>query len=296
MTGWEIPDLLSSLRIESKGGSDALKEYRLKYPLCALSRDNRYFVIIRKFNCRVNDGKITLLNSAAENGLSHIGMTIVSANDNGASSWNVFLPSSLQYSKVEIDGTTITIHSSDGSTITNVQEIKKLWTLHKLTEEEICSLYGSFGNKSITNTANKLSKKKIDSDFYGTLSLDTKTDSYCGMVRRNGTDLAVSFSNVDEETFNKNLVSTMEIILKIEILEKHMIKKMLKLKNDSWLEKGQKRITASDFLRQVNPYALNTYADGTVELYYKAGDLFWGHEIVTSIDSEGIFKDATITG
>ena len=51
-----------------------------------------------------------------------------------------------------------------------------------------------------------------------------------------------------------------------------------------------------EFRKEIKLYGVKTYEDGSAELYYKANDLFWGHEIHTSIDNRQNYESSTIVG
>jgi hypothetical protein len=69
---------------------------------------------------------------------------------------------------------------------------------------------------------------------------------------------------------------------------------LLVLHNDTWNE--QEEINTQEFMRRMNLEAITFYEDGTSELFYNDGDLFWGHCIVLSLNNQGQFQDATIAG
>jgi len=293
-TGWELTDLIDLLQNEQS----ELVDYTKSYSLSAINSLKNRFVIIRKFASRDYDGKIDMLNSPDIKGgehypISQFGMTLVSVSSSGASSHNVILPNSLDYDKLELNGETISINHSDGITVTNFEEINSLWTLENIEASEILNRFNSLKNLvEKSQLTEKHNEKSIDSDFFGQLKHNDKLDWY--EVTKNGIEF--SFTNTKLEQLNINLHKTENLIPQLKTIENRMIDEMIILKNESWLEEEEKEISKEEFQKEINLYAINTYEDGSVELYYKANDLFWGHEIQTSADNKQNYESSTIVG
>jgi uncharacterized protein (TIGR03067 family) len=71
-------------------------------------------------------------------------------------------------------------------------------------------------------------------------------------------------------------------------------KENLDIYNDSWNDGGP--ITAGAFAKQVSLESAVRYPDGSIELYYEDGNLFFGHTIIVSVRPEGSFRSASIAG
>jgi hypothetical protein len=293
-TGWELTDLMDSLKNESS----KLLDYTKSYSLSAINPTKDKFVIIRKFAAREFEGKIDMLNSSDIEGgehypISQFGMTLVSISDSGASSHNVILPNSLDYQKVELNEETITINHSDGITITNFKEINSLWTLENLEQYEILNRFNSLKNFiEEPHEVERHTESSIENDFFGQLMLNKELDWY--EVSKDGIEF--SFTNTAFETLTKNFEKMEKLIPQLSDIENQMIEEMLALKNESWLEEGDNELSKDEFQKEIKLYGVNTYQDGSAEIYYKANDLFWGHEIQTSIDNEQKYESSTIVG
>lgn len=291
-TGWELHDLIDSLKNESS----KLLDYTKSYSLSAINTNRERFVVIRKFAAREFEGKIDMLNSSDTKGSEHFpisqfGMTLVSISDSGASSHNVILPNSLDYHKVELNGETIRINHSDGITITNFKEINSLWTLKNLEQSEILNRFNSLKNFiEKPQEVEKHTESTIDNHFFGQLMLNPELDWY--EVSKNRIEF--SFVNTELETLTKNFDKIEKLILQFSDIENQMIEEMLALKNESWLEEGDNELSKNEFQKVIKIYGVKTYEDGSVEIYYKANDSFWGHEIKTSIDNEQKYESSTV--
>ncbi len=293
-TGWELTDLMDSLKNESP----RLLDFAKSYSLSAINAARDRFVVIRRFAAREYEGKIDMLNASATEGGEHFpiaqfGMTLVSVSDAGTSSHNVILPNSLDYAQVDLEGETITINHSDGITITNFKEINSLWTLENLAEHEIRSRFNSLENfieepKEVERHTERL----IENNFFGQLVLNQELDWY--EVSKDGIEF--SFANTALEQLNQNFEKTENLLLQLPDIESIMIEEMLALKNENWLEEGDKELSKEEFQKEIKLYEITTHEDGSVELYYEANDLFWGHEIQTNIDNGQNYKSSTIVG
>jgi hypothetical protein len=297
MTGWEITDFTECLMTEPKGEITGLDIFSAQYPLAALSSDKKYFVVIRDFSFHITDGRINMTNSKGSEEKVHKGMTIVKADKDGGNYYNVILPDALNYTRVELIGIEIHIYHGELKTITNFQEINKLWTLYKLSEEEILKTFQSFTNEYIERTTiEKQSVNAIETKDFGVLSLNKETDSYCSIIKFDRNEIQLSFSNIDKKQFYKNLTTAKKVFSKLGNIQENMINEMLKLKNDVWLEEEQNELNKNEFAKEIQFYGLNVYEDGTMQIYYRAGDLFWGHEIFTYVDSDGKYIDSKLVG
>lgn len=70
---------------------------------------------------------------------------------------------------------------------------------------------------------------------------------------------------------------------------------LLELHNDTWSEEDEET-TAEEFVERMTLTSVSVYSDGSAELYYADGDLFWGHTILISVNEDRTFEDASIAG
>lgn len=297
MTGWDIPNISECIMTEPKGEITGLDEFSVQFPFAALSSEKKYFVVIRDFSFHVTDGKINMTNSKGSGEKAHKGMTLVRADIDGGNYRNVLLPNDLNYKNVDLIENEIHIYHGEVKTITNFQEINQLWSFNKMRENEILKTFQSFKNEYTEKVkVEKQTIKAIETEFFGVLKLDSKIDSYTCNITVDNNEIQLSFSNIDKNQFDKNLLTTNNVLVKTQDIQDYMVDEMLKLKNDSWLEEGQNNFDKNKFSKEIKLYGLNIYEDGAIGFYYKAGDLFWGHEILTNVGSNGRYIDSTIVG
>jgi len=71
---------------------------------------------------------------------------------------------------------------------------------------------------------------------------------------------------------------------------------LFQIKNDHWLDEGQKPVTAEEFRSLLSIESVTTNPDGTFEFWCNDGDLFWGHSISVAGDLvKGCYR-ATLEG
>lgn len=85
-------------------------------------------------------------------------------------------------------------------------------------------------------------------------------------------------------TKSKNLVN--EVI----------IRDLLPLKNENWLEENQSAISEEDFINSIHLTSIDFNKNAAFELFFDDGDLFWGHSISVSVNAKREVKEATIAG
>jgi hypothetical protein len=74
------------------------------------------------------------------------------------------------------------------------------------------------------------------------------------------------------------------------------VKKLLDLKNDTWLDEDESELTAVQFIERMTLEAIAVYPDGKFEFWHNDGDLFWGHSIQISGNINDGPTDADIPG
>ena len=73
-------------------------------------------------------------------------------------------------------------------------------------------------------------------------------------------------------------------------------KELLEQKNSSWLEEGESKLTAKQFITRMKLQSITVSPDGKFDFWYEDGDLFFGHNIMISGDVEKGPTDSGIHG
>ena len=72
--------------------------------------------------------------------------------------------------------------------------------------------------------------------------------------------------------------------------------KLLKLKNDSWLQEGEEPVTKELFKASLTPENITVIGKDLFDFYFHDGDLFWGHYILVSGDLQNGPRLARLEG
>ena len=82
----------------------------------------------------------------------------------------------------------------------------------------------------------------------------------------------------------------------VEAAKAYAAAELLTLKNDAWLGEGEASIDAATFVGSLTLAGVNAFPDGTFEVYFDDGDLFWGHSVQVDVDAGDSFARAEMVG
>ena len=74
------------------------------------------------------------------------------------------------------------------------------------------------------------------------------------------------------------------------------VKKLLPLKNDSWLGEDEAELTPKEFKARMKLLSISVSSNGRFEFWHDDGDLFWGHSLQISGNLKDGLLDADIPG
>ena len=101
-----------------------------------------------------------------------------------------------------------------------------------------------------------------------------------------------------KEILNRNMDILKDFPLLYCLIEKvkdYAAHKLLKLKNDLWIEEDEKEVTKKDFKDRMKFTSLYVFSE-SANFYFDDGNLFWGHTIEVTINQNLEFIDANIVG
>ena len=117
----------------------------------------------------------------------------------------------------------------------------------------------------------------------GTLQLDRSIDWYSGRTKWNGKAMDVNLSAKKPEELQQSLAAAHTLWANQKKWTKRVgdyaIQKLLDLKNGSWLEDEQPKVTKAQFLKCMTLTSITVEPDGSFDFWHDDGDLFWGHSI-----------------
>lgn len=79
-------------------------------------------------------------------------------------------------------------------------------------------------------------------------------------------------------------------------LNSRVVRILLPLKNESWLEENESRINEKTFMNRIKLISIIFFDDLSSELVYDDGNLFWSHQIVADLSEENELTNADIQG
>ncbi|BAB72881.1 DUF2262 domain-containing protein [Anabaena sp. FACHB-709] len=140
----------------------------------------------------------------------------------------------------------------------------------------------------------------IKHEILGELRYDTKFDCYEGQVVFYETQLSISISIEDNNKLESILTRASSFVRHLKHYaknaEEYAVKKLLELKNETWLDEDEIFLTPEDFKNRMMLEGLVFSPDGEVAFYYNDGNLFFGHCILITMDKDNCFIDAGISG
>lgn len=145
-----------------------------------------------------------------------------------------------------------------------------------------------------------MTQTTINDPILGSLKYDPSIRSYAGTYA--GTKPAISIQlSVDTNGDPAKAISRATAVLaSFESFTRqacdYAVERLLKLKNDSWLDEGEEELTPAEFKERMELEALHVDPDGSVTFYHRDGDLFWGHYIEIRMDELNRFVHADIPG
>ncbi|HET6251983.1 MAG TPA: DUF2262 domain-containing protein [Tepidisphaeraceae bacterium] len=118
---------------------------------------------------------------------------------------------------------------------------------------------------------------------FGKFTLDRNVDWYVGESRWNDQPIKLTLSPDNAGSIEEAL-KTARILWKRQPswdrkVQKFAVSKLLPLKNSSWLDVDEPKLTAKGFLAKMKLESITIYADGSFDFWHNDGDLFWGHSI-----------------
>lgn len=156
-------------------------------------------------------------------------------------------------------------------------------------------------DKELLAIAEKLRKPVVVSTKrFGDLVLDRSIGLFEGVAQWNGQKVTIRFPGTGEEPTEKAL-KTAETLFADQAgwrqrIENYAVKKLLELKNGTWLDDGEPQLTRSQFVSRMTLTSINILSGGNFEFWYNDGDLFAGHLIMVSGNVSGEMTDAGIHG
>jgi len=309
MNGWTIKDLLLIQKRAQEGDIFEVEQLISGYPLAAVSSDYSLLVVLRQFHVNYWKGDRRILNrepgtfknQSSEDEQWGITLSLYNIATEEGITVNYCIPN---YNYTELlctnDGE-IEIKCEEDTVTTNVQEIcSKLTKIYGYaTHEKIEKSYQALNNEN--NPESNLPKlvDTIESSQAGILLYDENNECYEGHYYIENTEPRIAiYPYSDNRDEQKEQIAEADTLLENKFYEKAlqaMYPSMLKLKNEHWLEDGEKPLSIEEFACQVKIASI-VFSEGDTIVIYCNGAFGGGHAIEIYMDNEGNYESASICG
>jgi hypothetical protein len=125
----------------------------------------------------------------------------------------------------------------------------------------------------------------------GRVVLDRRSDFWTGRTKWVRSKVLVNLRGDPKNYQKAQLRATGSVIAKAGSwdtrLKRQAAKELLSLKNKSWRRDAEIAVSSKDFQQRLTLECWTMFADGSMEFSFDDGDLFFGHEIVISVDPKG---------
>jgi hypothetical protein len=290
--GWEFDFLhdIFDLQDVLENKADQLLEYCRQNPLCATHPNKRKLAIARKYSFSLDSNLINLYAGKPYGNPGHWGIELIDLDRDGELSFRAPLPENLNYQRVEFSGDSVLIIADSKQIFTNCNELERKFPfLENFSEKDIVEIYDSLKNDLVLKE--KIVRKtpkttKIETDFIGTLKLNKSKNTFIGKAKWTDKKVELVFSVDHNGEIEQGLIvaktlwnSQDEWDSKIKSFAS---KELLGLKNESWLDIGEKKLTSSQFKDRLTVKSVLFYEEGSFEFFFDDGELFGGHSVQVS--------------
>jgi hypothetical protein len=140
----------------------------------------------------------------------------------------------------------------------------------------------------------------ISTPVFGDLLLDRQIGWFSGSAIWNGEEICVTFATDETLTIDRSY-QTAEALWANQVewkrkVEDFAVQQLLPIKNEHWLEEGERPLTADQFKARMSLDSISFRDGGRFEFWHHDGDLFWGHSIQVSGSIGDGLTDADIPG
>jgi hypothetical protein len=141
-------------------------------------------------------------------------------------------------------------------------------------------------------------KAPLDVPGVGRLTWDDDLDWWQGEIIAQTGESASLHIEIEDETPERVAEAARRFVAWLAAHEpaarQFAANRLLDLHNDTWNDGDE--ISTDDFVSRMSLESAGWSRNGRANLYYRDGELFWGHCIIVTVDASGAFVDASIAG
>ena len=277
------------------GNMDILKDFPLLY---CLSENKENFVVLRKGRIVKEENRIKYFFPNSESNESNGIYCLIwgRKNEESYGIGGTPVPDDFYIIEMKFKNDILSLLSEKDEKIEATlkqfnKALQNIWS--NFTMEELSIAFRQAPTVVLDEIKKEDMPKTVTIKNFGKFIYNKKLNAY--KLFKEEIEYYFSADNKEELKKVKNIFSNIELTQFIEKAKEYTAHKLLKLKNDLWLEEDEKEVTKKDFKDRMKFTSLYVFSE-SANFYFDDGDLFWGHTIEVTINQNLEFIDANIVG
>lgn len=277
------------------GNMEILKDFPLP---CCLSENKEDFVVLRKGRIVKEENRIKYFFPNSESNETNCIYCLIwgRRNEESYGIGGTPIPDDFPIKEMKFENDKLSLLSENNEKIVaSLKQFNKalqnIWS--NFTMGDLSIAFRKATETVLDEVKKEVMLKTVTIKNFGKFTYKEKDKAY-KLVKEN-IEYYFSAENKEELKKVKDIFSNIEIIDFIEKAKDYTTKKLLKLKNDLWLEEDEKEVAKKEFKARMKFTSLYVFSE-SANFYFDDGDLFWGHTIEVTVNQNLEFTDANIVG
>ena len=277
------------------GNMEILKDFPLPY---CLSKNKEDFVVLRKGRIVKDENRIKYFFPNSESNESDSIYCLIwgRKNEESYGIGGTPVPDDFSIKEMQFENDKLSLLSENNEKIEATlkqfnKALQKIWS--NFTMEELSNAFRQAPDTVLDEIKQEEMPKTVTIKNFGKFTYNKKLNAY--KLFKEEIEYYFSAENKTELKKVKDIFSNIELTHFIEKAKDYTTKKLLKLKNDLWLEEDEKEVTKKEFKARMKFTSLYVFSE-SANFYFDDGDLFWGHSIEVNVNKNLEFTDTNIVG
>ena len=277
------------------GNMEILKDFPLLY---CLSEKKEDFVILRKGRIVKDENRIKYFFPNSESNETNCIYCLIwgRKNEESYGIGGTPVPDDFSIKEMQFENDKLSLLSENNEKIVASlkqfnKALQKIWS--NFTMEELSNAFRQAPDTVLDEIKQEEMPKTVTIKNFGKFTYNKKLNAY--KLFKEEIEYYFSAENKTELKKVKDIFSNIELTHFIEKAKDYTTKKLLKLKNDLWLEEDEKEVTKKEFKARMKFTSLYVFSE-SANFYFDDGDLFWGHTIEVNVNQNLEFTNANIVG
>lgn len=277
------------------GNMEILKDFPLP---CCLSENKEDFVVLRKGRIVKEENRIKYFFPNSESNETNCIYCLIwgRRNEESYGIGGTPIPDDFPIKEMKFENDKLSLLSENNEKIVaSLKQFNKalqnIWS--NFTMGDLSIAFRKATETVLDEVKKEAMLKTVTIKNFGKFTYKEKDKAY-KLVKEN-IEYYFSAENKEELKKVKDIFLNIEIIDFIEKAKDYAAKKLLKLKNDLWLEDDEKELSKKEFKTRMEFTSLYVFRE-SANFYFDDGDLFWGHTIEVTVNQNLEFIDANIVG